>query len=40
MAMTMTISRRAFVAGAALVAFDARSAAAARPSITVYKDPG
>jgi hypothetical protein len=39
MAMTMTISRRAFVAGAALVAFDARSAAA-RPSITVYKDPG
>jgi hypothetical protein len=38
--MAMTMSRRAFLAGAALVAFDARSVAAARPSITVYKDPG
>jgi hypothetical protein len=38
--MPMTISRRVFLAGAALVAFGARSAAAARPSVTVYKDPG
>jgi hypothetical protein len=36
----MRISRRVFLSGAAVLALGARSAAAARPSITVYKDPG
>jgi hypothetical protein len=36
----MTMSRRAFVAGTAAVVVCARPSWAARPAITVYKDPG
>jgi hypothetical protein len=36
----MTTSRRAFLVGTAAVVLCARPSWAARPTITVYKDPG